>query len=36
LAELEGRLKMMLRNGDMDEESIEEDDNDVFFFRARI
>ena len=40
LCRLEGRLKMMLRNEDMDgesiEESIEEDDNDVFFFRARI
>ena len=31
LSGLEGMLRMMLRNEDMVEESIDEDDNDVFF-----
>ena len=36
LCRLGGKLEIMLRNEDMGEESIEEDDNDIFFFRSRI
>lgn len=36
LSGFKGRLKLKFRYKDIDEESIKEDDNDIFLLRARI